>query len=77
MTGHGFRAMESTRLNEMGWESDVIEQQLAHAERNKVRVVYNRAQYMTERCEMMRRWPDYPDALKIGTDVAPIRKRAG
>ncbi|WP_229792268.1 site-specific integrase [Cognatilysobacter bugurensis] len=45
MTGHGFRAMASTRLNEMGWQPDVIERQLAHAERNKVRAAYNRASY--------------------------------
>ena len=53
MTGHGFRAMASTRLNELGWKPDVIERQLAHAERNKVRAVYNRAQYMAERRTMM------------------------
>ena len=47
MTGHGFRAMASTRLNEMGWAPDVIERQLAHAERNKVRAAYNRAQYLS------------------------------
>ncbi len=46
MTGHGFRAMASTRLNEMGWAPDVIERQLAHAERNKVRAAYNRAQIL-------------------------------
>src|SRR3546814_9946494 len=56
MTGHGFRAMASTRLNEMGWAPDVIERQLAHAERNKVRAAYNRAQYMAERRQMMQAW---------------------
>lgn len=45
MTGHGFRAMASTRLNETGWAPDVIERQLAHAERNKVRAAYNRGDY--------------------------------
>lgn len=44
MTGHGFRSMASTSLNEQGWHPDVIELQLAHAERNKVRAAYNRAQ---------------------------------
>ena len=44
MTGHRFRAMASTLLNEQGWHPDVIELQLAHAERNKVRAAYNRAQ---------------------------------
>lgn len=67
MTGHGFRAMASTRLNEMGWPPDVIERQLAHAERNKVRAVYNRAQYMAERKKMMTAWADYLDELRKGT----------
>lgn len=64
MTGHGFRALASTRLNEMGWAPDVIERQLAHAERNKVRAAYNRASYMAERRKMMQAWADYLDALR-------------
>src|SRR6185312_862340 len=44
MTAHGFRAMASTLLNEQGFPPDVIELQLAHAERNKVRAAYSRAQ---------------------------------
>ena len=56
MTGHGFRAMASTLLNEQGWHPDVIELQLAHAERNKVRAAYNRAQRLPERRRMMRCW---------------------
>jgi integrase len=43
MTGHGFRALASTYLNEQGWPPDVIELQLAHMERNKVRAACNRA----------------------------------
>jgi integrase len=66
MTGHGFRALASTRLNEMGWAPDVIERQLAHAERNKVRAAYNRASYMTERVRMMQVWADYLDSLREG-----------
>lgn len=64
MTGHGFRAMASTRLNEMGWPPDVIERQLAHAERNKVRAAYNRALYLEERRKMMQAWADYLDRLR-------------
>lgn len=64
MTAHGFRALASTRLNEMGWPPDVIERQLAHVERNKVRSVYNRAQYMAERRKMMQSWADYLDTLR-------------
>jgi integrase len=64
MTGHGFRALASTRLNELGWKPDVIERQLAHAERNKVRAAYNRAQRLTERRKMMQAWADYLDSLR-------------
>lgn len=47
MTGHGFRSMAATRQNEMGWHTDAIERQLAHAETNKVREAYTRAaQYL-------------------------------
>lgn len=76
MTGHGFRAMASTRLNEMGWSADVIERQLAHAERNKVRAAYNRARYLVERKKMMQAWADYLDTLKAGLQVIAIRDRA-
>lgn len=77
MTGHGFRAMASTRLNEMGWSPDVIERQLAHAERNKVRAAYNRASYMQERHDMMQAWGDYLDGLKTAPGkVVPIRRKA-
>lgn len=78
MTGHGFRAMASTRLNELGWAPDVVERQLAHAERNKVRAAYNRAQYLAERRKMMQAWADYLDNLKAGGNVVPIlRKTSG
>jgi len=77
MTGHGFRALASTRLNEMGWAPDVIERQLAHAERNKVRAAYNRAQYMAERRTMMQAWANYLDEIKAGGTVVPIRKKSG
>jgi len=73
-TGHGFRALASTTLNEQGWPPDVIERQLAHAERNKVRAAYNRAQYLPERRRMMQAWADYLESLRIGSDVVPIRK---
>ena len=76
MTGHGFRAMASTRLNELGWKPDVIERQLAHAERNKVRAVYNRAQYMAERQTMMQAWADYVDSLRAGAKVIAINRKA-
>ena len=73
MTGHGFRAMASTNLNEMGWAADVIERQLAHAERNKVRAAYNRAQYLTERRKMMNAWADHLEVLRSGATVIPLK----
>ncbi|WP_336485198.1 tyrosine-type recombinase/integrase [Methylobacterium nigriterrae] len=62
-TGHGFRSSASTLLNEMGFDPDVIERQLAHQERNKVRAAYHRAEYLDDRRQMMQRWADYVDEL--------------
>jgi integrase len=64
MTGHGFRALASTILNEQRvYHPDVIEKQLAHADRNEVRAAYNRADYMLERKKMMQDWADYLDRV--------------
>jgi len=63
MTGHGFRAVASTILNETGFNSDVIERQLAHCERNEIRGAYNRAEYLPERKRMMQHWADYLDLI--------------
>ena len=76
MTAHGFRAMASTLLNEQGFPPDVIELQLAHAERNKVRAAYNRATRLPERRKMMQAWADYLDALRAGANVVPLRRPA-
>ena len=59
LVGHGFRSMASTILNENGFRADVIERQLAHMPRDKVRAAYNRAQYLPERQDMMQWWGDY------------------
>lgn len=66
MVGHGFRALASTTLNEMGFMPDVIERQLAHRERNKVRAAYNRAEYLDDRRRMMQVWSDRLEALESG-----------
>jgi integrase len=68
-TVHGFRAVASTLLNEMGFHPDWIERQLAHDERNKVRAAYNHAQYLPERRKMMQQWADYLDDLAEGGKV--------
>ena len=72
MTGHGFRSMASTLLNEMGWNRDAIERQLAHAERNSIRAAYNFAEFLPERRRMMQAWADHLDVLKAGAKVTPI-----
>jgi integrase len=70
MTGHGFRAMASTLLNEMGkWNPDAIERQLAHAEANAVRRAYTRGEYWHERVAMMQEWSDYLDQLRDGATI--------
>lgn len=77
MTGHGFRSMAATRLNEMGWKPDAIERQLAHAETNKVREAYTHAaQYLDERIRMMQAWADYLDGLRNGAKVVLIKRKA-
>jgi integrase len=64
MTTHGFRSIASTSLNELGYLPDVIELQLAHIERNKVRSAYNRSERLAERRKMMQEWANYLDQLK-------------
>jgi integrase len=64
ITGHGFRSMASTLLNELGWNRDAIERQLAHWERNSVRAAYNFAEFLSERRKMMQAWADYLDSLR-------------
>ena len=76
MTGHGFRSMASTLLNEQGWHRDAIERQLAHAERNNVRAAYNFAEHLPERRKMMLAWADYLDSLKAGAKVLPLKRVA-
>jgi len=76
MTGHGFRSMASTLLNEDGWNRDAIERQLAHAERDNVRAAYNFAEYLPERRRMMQAWADRLDALRAGAKVTACKRAA-
>ena len=76
MSPHGFRALASTCLSELGFNTDVIERQLGHAERNKVRAAYNRAERLAERRTMMQAWADYLDGLKAD-DKAKVRAIRG
>jgi integrase len=69
-SGHGFRTTASTMLHEMGFPPEVIDRQLAHAERNKVKATYNHAEYLPKRIEMMQAWADRIDALSGRTGSA-------
>ena len=70
-TGHGFRATASTTLNEMGYNPDAIERQLAHSETNKVRAAYNRSEYMDERVILMKDWSNF--LASAGNKIVPIK----
>jgi len=62
-------ATASTILNENGFNADVIERQLAHVERSRVRAAYNHAEYLPERRVMMQWWADYLDACKARNKI--------
>lgn len=70
-TPHGFRALASTILNEEGFDPDVIERQLAHAERNKVRAAYHRAEYLDERRKLLQWLADFYESQQ-GSNVRPV-----
>ena len=75
MTGHGFRAMARTILDEvLQVRVDLIETQLAHAVRDPLGRAYNRTSFLPERREMMQTWADYLDGLKEGAKVIPLRR---
>jgi integrase len=77
MTGHGFRAVARTILDEvLGVRPDFIEHQLAHAVRDPNGRAYNRTAHLPERRKMMQQWADYLDKLKAGAKVIPINKGA-
>lgn len=61
MTGHGFRGLASTILNESGFDEAHVELQLAHMKRNKVAAAYNHAKYLKQRTAMMQWWADHLD----------------
>ncbi len=72
MTGHGFRSMASTLLNEQGWNRDAIERQPAHAERDSIRAAYNYAEHLPERRTMMQAWADYLASLAAGAQFVSL-----
>ncbi len=76
MSGHGFRAMARTILDEvLQVRPDLIEHQLAHAVRDPLGRAYNRTQHISERRQMMQTWADYLDGLKAGAKVLPFKTK--
>ena len=74
MTGHGFRAMARTILDEvLHVRPDYIEHQLAHAVRDPNGRAYNRTAHLVERRKMMQQWADYLDELQAGAKVIPFQ----
>ncbi len=77
ITGHGFRAMARTILEEqLGVRPEIVEQQLAHTVRDPLGRAYNRTTHLAERRKMMQRWADYLDKLKAGAEVIPLHGHA-
>ena len=76
MSAHGFRATASTLLNELGWNPDAIERQLAHREKDAVRAAYARGAYLDERRRMMQAWADCLDKLARGEPLASLSSQA-
>ena len=78
MSGHGFRAMARTVLDEvLHFRPDYIEHQLAHAVKDPNGRAYNRTAHLPERRKMMAAWADYLDTLKAGGNVVAIKRKAG
>ncbi|AGK46827.1 phage integrase family protein [Burkholderia thailandensis MSMB121] len=78
MTGHGFRAMARTILDEvLGVPAPIIEAQLAHTVKDPLGRAYNRTAHLQQRREMMQKWADYLDRLKAGAQIIPIGAAAG
>ena len=74
MTSHGFRHSASTFLNEMRYDPDAIELQLAHASADRVRATYNKAELLPERTKMMQAWADWLDSLKQNDNIITFHK---
>ena len=77
MSGHGFRAMARTILDEvLSFRPDFIEHQLAHAVRDPNGRAYNRTAHLPERRKMMQAWADYLEGLRVSNNVVPLKRKA-
>ncbi|MEN8626393.1 tyrosine-type recombinase/integrase [Psychrobacter proteolyticus] len=72
-TGHGFRHIASTNLNELGYMGDAIEKQMAHDKKSSIRAVYNHAQHLEERRKIMQVWADFLDLLRNTGEVVDFQ----
>ena len=74
MTGHGFRALAMSAIKEkLNYRHEVIDRQLAHAQKNKIDAAYDRADFLDERTKMMQEWADYIGSLYGHSDVVKVR----
>ncbi|QJW57187.1 Prophage integrase IntS [Serratia plymuthica] len=76
-TGHGFRHTMSTILHEQGYNTEWIELQLAHVDKNTIRGTYNHAQYLEQRREMLQWYGDYVDGLMNGVVLSESFGKTG
>lgn len=83
ITPNGFRSIAATLLSERGWNADAIDQQVSHADPDRMRRTYNFGEYLPERRRMMQAWADHLDKLEaqprrgaVVTLQAPLQKRA-
>jgi integrase len=84
VTSHGFRATASSLLNEARdrqgkpmWSGDAIERALAHGDEDKIRGIYNRSPYWSERVEMAQWWSDLLDQIRVGAEIVPMTRGRG
>lgn len=76
-TGHGFRALAMSTIKEkLGYRHEVVDRQLAHAQRNQVDAAYDRAQFLDDRRKMMQKWADYIDTIASSGQVIAMRRKA-
>jgi integrase len=76
MSGHGFRAMARTILDEvLGFRPELIEQQLAHAVRDPLGRAYNRTAHLPDRIRMMQSWADYLESIREGGNIVSFKQK--
>ena len=77
ITVHGFRSMASTVLNGLRWDKEIIEMQLSHLDADRVRAIYNHAERLDERRELLQFWADWLDAQRDGREMPAQIEQSG